>query len=91
MTNIDYNALRADFDTPLYIYDFDMIKARYKAIKDQFIAHKSLICYALKANSNLSILKLLASQGAGFDCVSIGEVRRALLAGAKPYKIIFRY
>ena len=89
MTNIDYNALRADFDTPLYIYDFDMIKARYKAIKDQFIAHKSLICYALKANSNLSILKLLASQGAGFDCVSIGEVRRALLAGAKPYKINF--
>lgn len=89
MKDIDYNALKKEFGTPLYIYDFNEIKLRYKAIKEQFISHKSLVCYAIKANSNLSILKLLANEGAGFDCVSIGEVRRALLAGAKPYKIIF--
>lgn len=89
MAKIDYCALKAEYGTPLYIYDFNEISARYTAIKEQFNAHKSLVCYAVKANSNLSILKLLAGLGAGFDCVSIGEVKRALLAGAKPYKIIF--
>lgn len=89
MKNADYDALAREFGTPLYIYDFDEIAARYTALKSQFGAHKSLVCYAVKANSNLSILKLLASLGAGFDCVSINEVKRALLAGAKPYQIIF--
>ena len=89
MKNADYSALAAQFGTPLYIYDFDEIGQRYTALKSQFGAHKSLICYAVKANSNLSILKLLASLGAGFDCVSINEVKRAVLAGAKPYQIIF--
>ena len=89
MKNADYSALAAQFGTPLYIYDFDEIGQRYTALKSQFGAHKSLICYAVKANSNLSILKLLANLGAGFDCVSINEVKRAVLAGAKPYKIIF--
>ena len=89
MKNIDFTALASEFATPLYIYDFDEIKERYSALKSQFGAHKSLICYAVKANSNLSILKLLASLGAGFDCVSINEVKRAILAGASPYKIIF--
>lgn len=89
MKNADYSALAKEFGTPLYIYDFDEIKQRYTALKSHFGAHKSLVCYAVKANSNLSILKLLAGLGAGFDCVSINEVKRALLAGAKPYQIIF--
>ncbi len=86
---MNYKQMANEFQTPLYIYDFDAIKSRYNALKSEFSARKSLICYAVKANSNLSVLKLLASLGAGFDCVSIGEVRRALLAGANPYHVIF--
>lgn len=86
---MDYLKLAKTYGTPLYIYDFDYVKSRYNALKSEFIAHKSIICYAVKANSNLSLLKMLANLGAGFDCVSIGEVKRAILAGAKPYKIIY--
>ncbi|MBN7288194.1 MULTISPECIES: diaminopimelate decarboxylase [Campylobacter] len=85
---MDFNELAREYGTPLYVYDFDYITNRYNMLKNAFSARKSLICYAVKANSNLSVLKLLASLGAGFDCVSIGEVRRALLAGAKKYQII---
>lgn len=86
---MNYKILATKYGTPLYIYDFDYIKSRYLALKNAFSARKSLVCFAVKANSNLSILKFLANLGSGFDCVSIGEVRRALLAGANAYKIIF--
>ncbi len=86
---MDFKELANRYKTPLYIYDFNHIKNRYEALKNAFFARKSLICYAVKANSNLSVLKILADLGAGFDCVSIGEVKRALLAGAKRYQIIF--
>ncbi len=86
---MDYRALAQKYDTPLYVYDFDEIAKNYQAIKQAFKARKSLIAYAVKANSNLSLLKLLADLGSGADCVSIGEVRRALLAGIPNYKIIF--
>ena len=84
-----FKELANRYKTPLYIYDFNHIRNRYEALKNAFFARKSLICYAVKANSNLSVLKFLANLGAGFDCVSIGEVKRALLAGAKRYQIIF--
>ncbi|WP_459862215.1 diaminopimelate decarboxylase [Campylobacter concisus] len=86
---MDFKELANRYKTPLYIYDFNHIKKRYEALKNAFFARKSLICYAVKANSNLSVLKFLADLGTGFDCVSIGEVKRALLAGAKRYQIIF--
>lgn len=86
---MDFKELANRYKTPLYIYDFNHIKNRYEALKNAFFARKSLVCYAVKANSNLSVLKFLAGLGAGFDCVSIGEVKRALLAGAKRYQIIF--
>lgn len=86
---MDFKALAKTYSTPLYVYDFDEITSRYNALKSAFNARKSLICYAVKANSNLSLLKHLAQLGAGFDCVSGGEVKRALLAGAKPYQVIF--
>ncbi|RDU52065.1 diaminopimelate decarboxylase [Helicobacter sp. MIT 00-7814] len=79
----------AEFGTPLYVYDFDKISAQFEAFKNAFKARKSLICYALKANPNLSVIQHLSAQGAGADCVSIGEVRRALLSGVPKYKIIF--
>ncbi len=87
--NIDYKALAKKYGTPLYIYDFDYIKNRYITLKDAFSGKKSLINYAVKANSNLSVIAHLAKLGAGADCVSIGEVNRALTAGVDKYKIIF--
>jgi len=87
--NIDYKALAEKYDTPLYIYDFDYIENRYTTLKEAFAGKKSLINYAVKANSNLSVIAHLAKMGAGADCVSIGEVKRALDAGVDKYKIIF--
>jgi len=87
--NIDYKALANKYGTPLYIYDFDYIENRYITLKDAFAGKKSLINYAVKANSNLSVISHLAKLGAGADCVSIGEVKRALTAGVDKYKIIF--
>ena len=86
---INFKALSDKYNTPLYIYDFDRISDRYNSLKQAFRAKKSLICYAVKANSNLSVIKHLADLGAGCDCVSIGEVKRAFLAGVPNYKIIF--
>lgn len=86
---MDYARLAAKYGTPLYVYDFDYIGKRYSDLKNAFLARKSLISFAVKANSNLSVLKFLAGLGCGFDCVSLGEVKRALLAGANGYKIIF--
>lgn len=89
MEQAHYFALADTYQTPLYVYDLERITQAFCAIKDAFKARKSLICYALKANSNLSIIHHLAQLGSGADCVSIGEVRRALRAGIPKYKIIF--
>ncbi len=87
--SLDFKMMATKYDTPLYIYNFDYISERYKELKVAFGGQKSLINYAVKANSNLSVISHLATQGAGADCVSIGEVRRALKAGVSKYKIIF--
>ncbi|RAX56758.1 diaminopimelate decarboxylase [Helicobacter monodelphidis] len=77
------------FGTPFYLYDFTNIQQQYLKIKGAFAGRKSLIAYALKANSNLSVVQQIASLGGGADCVSLGEIKRAILAGVKPYHIIF--
>lgn len=82
-------ALAKEYDTPLYVYDLSRIERNFLSFKEAFGGRKSLICYALKANSNLGILSTLARLGSGADCVSIGEVKRALIAGIPKYKIIF--
>lgn len=87
--NIDFKELANKYQTPYYVYDFDYITKQYGELKSAFRARKSLIAYAVKANSNLSVIKHLANLGAGADCVSIGEVKRALKAGIPSYKIIF--
>ncbi len=86
---INFKELANEYKTPLYIYDLDYMTAQYTELKDSFKARKSILCYAVKANSNLSVVQHFAKMGAGADCVSIGEVRRASLAGIPPYKIIF--
>ena len=77
------------FGTPLYVYDLDRIAQRVNQLKAAFAGRKALICYALKANSNLSIVKKLAGLECGADCVSLGEIKRAVLAGIPKYKIIY--
>ncbi len=86
---IDFNTLAQQYGTPLYVYDFDAMEERYETLKAAFKGRKSMMAYAVKANSNLSVVRHFAKLGAGADCVSIGEVRRALLAGVSKYKIIF--
>ncbi|HEO98964.1 MAG: diaminopimelate decarboxylase [Campylobacterales bacterium] len=87
--SMDIKEIAEQYGTPLYVYDFDYIEERYSSLKDAFAGKKSLINYAVKANSNLSVIAHLAKLGAGADCVSIGEVKRALSAGVSKYKIIF--
>ncbi|MCI0501394.1 MAG: diaminopimelate decarboxylase, partial [Epsilonproteobacteria bacterium] len=87
--NINFKELATKYGTPYYVYDFDHITNQYNELKNAFKARKSLISYAVKSNSNLSVIKHLGNLGSGADCVSIGEVKRALLAGIPKYKIIF--
>ena len=86
---IDFKTLADKYDTPLYVYDFEHFTKQYMELKNAFKARKSIIAYAVKANSNLSVIRHFANLGSGADCVSIGEVKRALLAGVDKYKIIF--
>jgi len=86
---INFKELAATYKTPLYIYDLDAMRAQYEELKSAFKGRKSLLAFAIKSNSNLSIIKNFADLGSGADCVSIGEVRRAFLAGVPNYKIIF--
>jgi diaminopimelate decarboxylase len=74
------------YGTPLYVYSATMIRERYDAFDDAFREIPHLICYSVKANSNLSILRLLAKEGCGFDVVSGGELERVLSADRKAAK-----
>ena len=90
--NFDKNILlqiAKEYQTPIFAYDFDKIEEYYHQFKSAFSGRKTLICYALKANSNLSVVKKLASLESGADCVSLGEIKRAILTGIPPYKIIY--
>ena len=86
---INFKELADEYKTPLYIYDLDYMTAQLDELKEAFKGRKSIIAYAVKANSNLSVIQHFAKMGSGADCVSIGEVRRAFLAGIPAYKIIF--
>lgn len=83
-------AIATQFGTPCYVYSRAEITARYQAFAHAASAHPaSLVCYAVKANSNLALLNLLARLGSGFDIVSAGELRRVIAAGGNPDKIVF--
>jgi diaminopimelate decarboxylase len=76
-------ALAKKFGTPLYVYSAGQILERYRLFTKAFAGREHLICYSVKANSNLSVLKLLADQGSGFDIVSGGELERILAVNKK--------
>jgi len=75
--------------TPFYCYSTATLERHYRVFSDAFADKKALVCYALKANSNQSVLRTLAKLGAGADVVSGGELKRALAAGVPPGKILF--
>ena len=82
-------AIADRFDTPTYVYSKRAIEQAYLSYANALAGRRALICYAVKANSNLAILGLLARAGAGFDIVSEGELARVLAAGGNPRRIVF--
>ena len=87
--NLSVEAIAKQVKTPAYIYSANKFRNNFNALKNAFGGFPVTICFAVKSNSNIAILKLLKEQGAGADTVSEGEIRRALLAGIDPAKIIF--
>jgi diaminopimelate decarboxylase len=83
------SAIAERFDTPTYVYSRAHIEAQYRAYADALTGMPHLVCFAVKANSNLGVLNVLARLGAGFDIVSRGELERVLAAGGEPGKIVF--
>ncbi len=82
-------ALAREFKTPLYVYSRERIEAAYGAYEQAFASVPHRICYALKANPSVELLKIFVARGAGADIVSGGELRQALRAGFKPDDIVF--
>lgn len=81
--------LAEKFGTPTYVYSKAALTAAFEAWQQALSGHRSLICYAVKANSNLGILSVFARLGAGFDIVSGGELARVLAAGGQASKVVF--
>ena len=75
--------------TPCYVYSAGAMRERARAFRSAFAGERALVCYAVKANSNLAILRLFAEEGLGADTVSGGEIARALAAGVPPQKIVY--
>ena len=87
--NVSLEAIAATYGTPTYLYSRSAIETAFRDYQSALSDIPHLICYAVKANSNLAILNVLAQLGAGFDVVSIGELERVVAAGGDPGKVVF--
>lgn len=87
--NVDVSDISNTYGTPCYVYSRATIERHWHAFDKALHTRNHLICYAVKANSNLSLLNVLAKLGSGFDIVSGGELERVLRAGGNPHKIVF--
>lgn len=85
----DLAALAQEVGTPFYCYSTATLVRHYRVFKEAFAGADTLVCYAMKANSNQAVLRTLAREGAGMDIVSMGELRRALAAGVPGERIVF--
>lgn len=85
----DLQSIAAEYGTPTYVYSRATLERHFNAFKAAFGEQRHLICYAVKANSNLAVLNVLAKLGSGFDIVSGGELRRVLAAGGDAAKCVF--
>ena len=77
------------YGTPCYVYSRATLERHWHAFDDAFDEHPHLVCFAVKANSNLGVLNTLARLGSGFDIVSVGELERVLAAGGEPGRVVF--
>ncbi|NQU59362.1 MAG: diaminopimelate decarboxylase [Rhodospirillales bacterium] len=87
--DVDLNAIAEEVGTPFYAYSSATLERHYKAFTDAFEDMDTLVCYSVKANSNIAVVRTLARLGAGADVVSGGELKRALAAGVPAAKIVF--
>src|SRR4051794_33644771 len=81
--------LAAEYGTPLYVYSGAAFLGTLDALLNEFAEVDPLVCYSVKANSNLGVLEMMARHGSGFDVVSAGELYRVRLAGGSPQKTVF--
>jgi len=86
---VPLSEIAAQVGTPAYVYSAATLRRHYGVYREAFAWSRGVVAYAVKANGNLSVLKVLASEGSGADTVSEGEIRRALAAGIPPERIIF--
>jgi len=86
---VDLSEIATQYGTPCYVYSKATLERHFRAFDAAFGQHPHLVCYAVKANSNLAVLNILARLGAGFDIVSGGELARVLRAGGNPQRIVF--
>jgi diaminopimelate decarboxylase len=87
--NLPLRRIAEQFGTPCYVYSRAALENAWRAYDRAFAGREHLVCYAVKANSNLALLNLLARLGSGFDIVSLGELERVLAAGGDPGKVVF--
>lgn len=87
--DVDLRRIIDEVGTPCYVYSRATLERHWHAFDNVFKGHPHLICYAVKANSNLAVLNVLARLGSGFDIVSGGELRRVIAAGGHPDKVVF--
>jgi len=86
---VDVNKIADEVGTPVYIYSARTLQDHYRKLDTAFESIDHLICYSIKTNSNIAVLRLMVREGAGFDIVSSGELYRAVQAGADAGKIVF--
>jgi len=89
LESVRLSEIAREFGTPCYVYSRAAIEQAYRDFDEGLAGIEHLVCYAVKANSNLAILDLLQRMGAGFDIVSGGELARVLAAGARADRVIF--
>ncbi len=87
--DVAISTLAETYGTPLYVYSRATLERHWHAFDDALAGREHLVCYAVKANSNIAVLNVLARLGSGFDIVSSGELQRVLRAGGDPSKIVF--
>lgn len=87
--DVPVGELAEQFGTPLYVYSQRTLEENFQQYLAALGNHPGMICYAVKANANLGVLRVLADLGAGFDIVSVGELERVLAAGGAPERIVF--
>lgn len=87
--DVSLSLIAQTYGTPTYVYSRSHLEERFLSYQNALKGHEHLICYAVKANSNIAVLNVLARLGAGFDIVSVGELERVIAAGGEPSKVVF--